>query len=799
MLETIPGPAGYPIVGNLFTLRDEVPINGLSSLADEYGPIYKLSFPGISGGYEMVVVSSMKLLEEISDEKRFHKVVSAGLDRLDEDGPRGLFSSRSEADPDWGQAHRVLVPAFGPLSIIDMFDEMHDIASQLILKWARKRPDFRIPVTEDFTRLTLDTIALCAMGYRFNSFYQEDMPPFVKAMLNTLSAANRPNTLLGVIQNGITGVKQKQLQKDRDIMKQTANTVLTARREHPVEKKDLLNAMIKGRDPKTGEIMRDKLIEANMVTMLTAGHETTSGLLSFAFILLLKHPAAYERAQAEVDDVVGQDQLKVEHLKRLKYLNAVLRETLRLHPTAPAFSRAVRPDSGEQCPSVGGYAIDRRTKILALLPRCHRDPEVYGTDADEFRPERMLDDNFNQLPSAAWKPFGTGVRACIGRPFAWQEALLVTALVLQSFDLRLDDPAYQLRIKQTLTIKPIGVYMHASPRHGMNAIALERMMSANPSSNPATNQPNKEQSQERNGEVSEMLILYGSNTGTCQTLAQRLAADAECHNYHGTILDMDSGICQIQQKTLAVIITASYEGEPPDNASYFVHWMSRQDLRLDRLEYSVFGCGHSDWASTFQKIPKAVDEQLARAGAKRMAPRGFADAAKGDIYGDFDSWADSHLWPALNPDGSSSDGKDQRGLDIEIHQEDTAARLGQNMQEGKVENVRLLTMPDVPEKRHLEILLPSTMVYEPGDYLAVLPHNPEISVQRIMRRYNVHWDAIIVIKSSGSSTSLPKDTPISIDTLLKGYVELGQPATKKVCYSVFASITKPDFSRISSD
>ena len=69
MLETIPGPTGYPMVGNLFTLRDEVPMNGLSDLADEYGPIYKLSFPGVGGGYDMVVISSMKLLGEISDEK----------------------------------------------------------------------------------------------------------------------------------------------------------------------------------------------------------------------------------------------------------------------------------------------------------------------------------------------------------------------------------------------------------------------------------------------------------------------------------------------------------------------------------------------------------------------------------------------------------------------------------------------------------------------------------------------------------------------------------------------------------
>lgn len=72
------------------------------------------------------------------------------------------------------------------------------------------------------------------------------------------------------------------------------------------------------------------------------------------------------------------------------------------------------------------------------------------------------------------------------------------------------------------------------------------------------------------------------------------------------------------------------------------------------------------------------------------------------------------------------------------------------------------------------------MVYEPGDYLAVLPLNPDANVQRIMKRYNILWDAVIVIKSNGSSTTLPKDTPISISSLLKGYVEIAQPATKKV-------------------
>lgn len=783
MLKQIPRPPGYPIVGNLFDGRDEVPIRGLSNLADKYGPIYKLSFPNGFGGYELVVISSVQLLAELSDEKRFHKVVSAGLDQLGGDGPQGLFRSKSEADPDWEQAHRVLVPAFGPLSIIDIFDEMHEIATQLILKWARKGPGYRIAVTQDFTRLTLDTIALCAMGYRFNSFYQEEMHPYVKAMLNTLTIANESPTLFGIVRNRTTGGKQKQLQEDRNTMNKIANDVVKQRREHPTEKKDLLNAMIKGKDPKTGETMRDELITANMVSFLTAGHETTSGLLSFAFTLLLKSPAAYKRAQAEVDNIIGQGQLKVEHLKQFEYLNAVLRETLRLQPTAPAFSRGLQPNNNEASPSLGGYAIDHRTKILALLPRCHRDPEVYGADANEFKPERMLDEKFSRLPKSAWKPFGTGVKACIGRPFAWQEALLAMALVLQSFDLRLDDPAYELRIQQTLTIKPRDLYMHASPRNGMDATAMQRMMMADASSIHASEDSVSQQTPHKSQKLKSLLILYGSNTGTCQTLAQRLSVDAERHGFYGETMDMDAGTSPIQQQKLAVVITASYEGEPPDNATHFVHWITNHNKKLETLEYAVFGCGHSDWAATFQKIPTIVDENLDGAGAKRLVPRGFADAAKGDILGAFDTWADDQLWPALkgSDEGLSNAQASPSGLDLEIYQKDRAAQLRQDVQEGRVEEIRVLSAPGVSEKRHLEIQLPSNMAYEPGDYLAVLPLNPDVNVQRIMKRYNILWDATIIIKSNGSSTTLPTDTPISVSSLLKGYVELAQPATKKVC------------------
>ena len=77
---------------------------------------------------------------------------------------------------------------------------MYDIANQLVLLWARKGPDYKIAVTDDFTRLTLDTIALCAMDFRFNSFYQDEMHPFVAAMNTTLGAGSSRARIPGIIQ-----------------------------------------------------------------------------------------------------------------------------------------------------------------------------------------------------------------------------------------------------------------------------------------------------------------------------------------------------------------------------------------------------------------------------------------------------------------------------------------------------------------------------------------------------------------------------------------------------------------------
>lgn len=137
----------------------------------------------------------------------------------------------------------------------------------------------------------------------------------------------------------------------------------------------------------------------------------------------------------EVDEVIGNEIPTVAHLSKLPYLtggssltlspnfdqltfSAVIRETMRLQPPATARTVTSLEDT-----TIGGgkYAIKAGTPLVVQNWVAGKDPKVFGEDAWEFKPERMLDGKFEALPPNAWQPFGNGVRACIGRGFALQE------------------------------------------------------------------------------------------------------------------------------------------------------------------------------------------------------------------------------------------------------------------------------------------------------------------------------------------------------------------------------------------
>ena len=155
---------------------------------------------------------------------------------------------------------------------------MYDISCQLLSKWARQGPEVAIDPTDDFTRLTLDTIALGAMDMRFNSSYREGRHPFVDAMIFFLPESGRRAFRSAFLNNYYYRTSSKEVWVSIDLLKASALQAVQERRDHPSDKRDLLNAMMKGKDPKTGKSMSDDSIVKNAITFLIAGTVTQSSL-----------------------------------------------------------------------------------------------------------------------------------------------------------------------------------------------------------------------------------------------------------------------------------------------------------------------------------------------------------------------------------------------------------------------------------------------------------------------------------------------------------------------------------------
>lgn len=660
------------------------------------------------------------------------------------------------------------------------------------MRRARHGEAYDVDVASDCTRLTLDTIALCTMDFRFNSFYDSNtMHPFVDSMLIALHEADVQSNIPEFI-DSLRFRSHDKYKKHIKSMRDTADGIIKRRRAHPVNAPDLLNSMLMGRDPQTGQGMTDESIINNMVTFLVAGHETTSGLLSFVFYYLLKHPETLQRAQQEVDDVAGTSPLTVEHLAKLPYINAVMRETLRLQPTAPAFGvTAVKDDI------IGGkYRVRADEVIFGNLIVVQSDESVYGADAGSFNPERMLEENFKRLPPGAWKPFGNGMRGCIGRPFAWQEALLVVAVVLQNFSLEAADPAYKLKIKETLTMKPDGFKMRAKLRHYTDATDLAVALQSGSGAVPASKKSSSAGSSLSNtaaaiANAKPIALYYGSNTGTCEVLARHLARDAAAKGFAADpIAPLDSATQKLPTDRPVVILTASYDGQPADNAVQFVKWLEALAAApagdtqepLKGVSYAVFACGHRDWPLTLYRIPKLVDELLAKAGAHRLAELGTADSAVSDLVSDLDGWSQGLLWPALGHTSSGSESDDENSLIRSLLQVRVSRprrlEMHDNLVEATVASSYALTRPEaLVRKHHLEMTLPTGTRYEAGDHLIVLPTNPKANVKRALARFHLSWDSVI---STAGDHKLPKQDAITVSELLSSYTELAQPATPKV-------------------
>jgi cytochrome P450 len=201
--------------------------------------------------------------------------------------------------------------------------------------------------------------------------------------------------------------------------------------------------------------MTDDLIRDQMLTMLIAGHDTSTALLAWALGLMGKHPQVLQRAVDEVDRVIGTDLPSLEHMDQLQYLGQVVDETLRIYPPIHIGNRHLAEDLDFQ-----GYRLPAGRRLMYSIYATHHD-EKHWNNPEQFDPDRFAPGVKPQ--PYTFVPFGGGPRNCIGAAFAQVEAKVVLARILQRFKLRLLQEDFRVYMGATLEPRP-GVLMQVSPR-----------------------------------------------------------------------------------------------------------------------------------------------------------------------------------------------------------------------------------------------------------------------------------------------------------------------------------------------
>ncbi len=459
-LHRIPHPPHrLPLLGDVLGADRRAPVQDSMRYARMLGPIFRRRV----FGKEFVFVWGSRLAADLADETRFAKHVGLGVANLRPVAGDGLFTAYNH-EPNWQLAHDVLAPGFSREAMAGYHVMMLDVAARLTDHWDRALAAGRtVDVPGDMTKLTLETIARTGFGHDFGSFERSRPHPFVTAMVGTLSYAQRLNTVPAPLARYLLRGATRRNAADIAYLNRTVDDLVRARRtagEDGAGNGDLLDRMLETAHPDTGERLSPENVRRQVITFLVAGHETTSGTLSFALHHLARHPDVAARARAEVDRVWGDTPTPgYEQVAKLRYVRRVLDESLRLWPTAPAFAREALRDTV----LAGEHPMRRGAWTLVLTTMLHRDPEVWGADAERFDPDRFEARAVRARPPHVFKPFGTGARACIGRQFALHEATLVLGLLLRRYDLHAD-PGYRLKVTERLTLMPEGLRLRLERR-----------------------------------------------------------------------------------------------------------------------------------------------------------------------------------------------------------------------------------------------------------------------------------------------------------------------------------------------
>lgn len=461
--DELPGPRPYPVVGNALQLDSRTSHLQMQRWCDEYGPIYRLRI----GPRRVMVIGDHALVARVlRDRPEGFRRTSALETIWTEMGMQpGLFAVNGEV---WKRQRRMVMAGFDPAHVKRYFPALQQVAAALARRWQKAAQQGQtIDLQADLMRYTVDTIAGLAFGAEVNTLETEGnvlqhhldkiFPALGRRLLSPLpiwrwwrSAADRE------LERGVAEVNKA---VDGFIAQARARLVADpGRREHP---ENLLEAMLAAAD-EPGSGIDDKQVSGNVLTMLLAGEDTTANTIAWMIHLLWRHPAALQRAQAEVRAVVGDPARPTwDEIAQLDFIEACAHETMRLKPVAPLLVVQALADT-----TLADVQVPKGMVVTTVMRR-DSVSEEHVPRAAAFEPERWLAAGVGGAAALAGSarrismPFGAGPRICPGRYLALLEMKMAMATLLGRFELdSVDTPDGQIaRERLAFAMAPVGLTM----------------------------------------------------------------------------------------------------------------------------------------------------------------------------------------------------------------------------------------------------------------------------------------------------------------------------------------------------
>ncbi|KAI8013503.1 Xanthotoxin 5-hydroxylase CYP82C4 [Camellia lanceoleosa] len=449
-----PQPKGaWPILGHLHLLGGQIPLfRTLAAMADQHGPIFTIRL----GFRQAVVVSSKQTVTEcftVNDRAFMSRPQTAALKYM---GYNGALSALGPSDDYWRQLRKVTTHELLSNRHLESFKHVRALEMDLSIKELYSlsiKNECKMRVSEWFWQVTMNMMLRAIVGKRY-SFGDSERDKEARQFARTMEEFMYLNGV-SECSDVIPGIEWLDLQGNVKAMKKNSKEIdyfmsmwleehVQNRREGKVKKdeRDFMDVLLSC-FPEDGDGLvfghkSQDIIKATALSLILGGSDTTTATLSWAVSLLLNHPTTLKAAQKEIDMYVGHGNVRwldESDTKNLVYLQAIIKETLRLYPPGPL---SIPRESIQDC-HVSGYYVPKGTRLIVNVWKLHRDPHIW-TNPDEFRPERFLawqakEDLIGQQFELL--PFGAGRRSCPGSTLAYKIMHLILARLLQGFNLEM--------------------------------------------------------------------------------------------------------------------------------------------------------------------------------------------------------------------------------------------------------------------------------------------------------------------------------------------------------------------------